>query len=45
MMSNGPVSRLRLFPSGWPRDDGRVDFFLRLEHVHVPEAFAPQAAK
>ena len=40
-----PVFVLAIVPQRLPLDDGRVDFLLRLEHVHVPEAFAPQAAK
>ncbi len=40
-----PGFALAIVPQRLPGDDGRVDFFLRLEHVHVPEAFAPQPAK
>ena len=40
-----PGLALAVVPERLPLDDGRIDFFLRLEHVDVPEAFASEAAQ
>ena len=40
-----PGLALAVVPERLPLDDGRIDFFLRLEHVDVAKAFASEAAQ
>ena len=40
-----PSLVLPVVPERLPLDDRRIDFFLRLQYVHVTEALAAKAAK